>query len=190
MALPAPPTLQDMREADGTAQLGPVADKAAANLAALLARAEAILAELQALLAAEATARQAADAAEAGARAAADTGLQNQVDLRAPLASPSLTGTPTAPTAAGGTSTGQLATTAFVQDAVSAGTAGLASSSSLASYAPLNSPNFSGNPQAPKRAWGDNSNSIAVTSWVNDITTWHGQRLDSIESRLSDAGIP
>ena len=36
----------------------------------------------------------------------------------APLASPSLTGTPTAPTAAVGTNTTQLATTAFVQSAV------------------------------------------------------------------------
>ena len=36
----------------------------------------------------------------------------------APLASPSLTGTPTAPTAAAGTNTTQIATTAFVQNAV------------------------------------------------------------------------
>lgn len=40
---------------------------------------------------------------------------------RAPLASPALTGTPTAPTAASGTNTTQIATTAFVQAAVSAG---------------------------------------------------------------------
>ena len=39
----------------------------------------------------------------------------------APLASPALTGTPTAPTAGGGTSTTQIATTAFVQNAVTAG---------------------------------------------------------------------
>ncbi len=38
----------------------------------------------------------------------------------APLASPALTGTPTAPTAAGGTSTTQVATTAFVAAAVGA----------------------------------------------------------------------
>ena len=37
---------------------------------------------------------------------------------RAPLASPALTGTPTAPTAASGTDTTQIATTAFVQAAV------------------------------------------------------------------------
>ena len=37
---------------------------------------------------------------------------------RAPLASPALTGTPTAPTASSGTNTTQIATTAFVKDAV------------------------------------------------------------------------
>ena len=41
---------------------------------------------------------------------------------KAPLASPALTGTPTAPTAAGGTNTTQLATTAFVQAAVNSAT--------------------------------------------------------------------
>lgn len=38
--------------------------------------------------------------------------------LKAPLASPALTGTPTAPTATSGTNTTQIATTAFVKDAV------------------------------------------------------------------------
>ena len=42
---------------------------------------------------------------------------------RAPLASPALTGTPTAPTAAHGTDTTQIATTAFVNTAVSEGIA-------------------------------------------------------------------
>ena len=44
-------------------------------------------------------------------------GLQTALDAKAPLASPALTGTPTAPTAAVGTNTTQLATTAFVQAA-------------------------------------------------------------------------
>ncbi|MBU9563772.1 hypothetical protein KTE54_24135 [Burkholderia multivorans] len=39
----------------------------------------------------------------------------------APLASPALTGTPSAPTAAAGTSTTQLATTGFVQNAITGG---------------------------------------------------------------------
>lgn len=41
-------------------------------------------------------------------------GIKTALDLKASLASPALTGTPTAPTAAVGTSTTQIATTAFV----------------------------------------------------------------------------
>lgn len=49
----------------------------------------------------------------------ADTaGLQAALDGKAPLASPALTGTPTAPTATAGTATTQLATTAFAAGAV------------------------------------------------------------------------
>jgi hypothetical protein len=46
------------------------------------------------------------------------TGLTSDLDLKAPLASPALTGTPTAPTATAGTNTTQIATTAFVTGAV------------------------------------------------------------------------
>lgn len=45
------------------------------------------------------------------------TDLQTALDLKAPLASPTFTGTPAAPTAAPGTNTTQVATTAFVQAA-------------------------------------------------------------------------
>lgn len=45
--------------------------------------------------------------------------IRTELDLKAPLASPAFTGTPTAPTAATGTNTTQVATTAFVQDAIS-----------------------------------------------------------------------
>ncbi len=51
------------------------------------------------------------------------TDLQTALNLKAPLASPSLTGVPTAPTAATLTSTTQLATTAFVQQELLSGTA-------------------------------------------------------------------
>ncbi|WP_421907123.1 hypothetical protein [Mameliella sp.] len=46
--------------------------------------------------------------------------LQGQIDLKAPLASPALTGTPTAPTATTGTDTTQIATTEFVQQELDA----------------------------------------------------------------------
>ena len=49
------------------------------------------------------------------------TTMTNLIATKAPLESPALTGTPTAPTAAAGTKTTQLATTAFVADAVETG---------------------------------------------------------------------
>jgi hypothetical protein len=48
------------------------------------------------------------------------TGLDAALADKAPLASPALTGTPTAPTAAGGTNSTQIATTAFVAAAITA----------------------------------------------------------------------
>lgn len=50
------------------------------------------------------------------------TGLQGALDGKAPLASPALTGTPTVPTAAPGTNSAQIASTAYVDAAVTAGT--------------------------------------------------------------------
>lgn len=47
-------------------------------------------------------------------------GLQDALDAKAPLASPALTGTPTAPTAGAGTNTTQIATTAFVKASIDA----------------------------------------------------------------------
>lgn len=96
------------------------------------------------------------------------------------LASPTFTGTPAAPTAAVGTSTTQLATTAFVAAAVAASTAGVSSfmgrtgavtltanDISAAGGAPLASPVFTGNPQAPLPLAGANSGEIATAAWVN-----------------------
>jgi len=48
------------------------------------------------------------------------TSLQSSLDAKAPLASPALTGTPTAPTAATATNNTQIATTAFVKAVVAA----------------------------------------------------------------------
>lgn len=52
-------------------------------------------------------------------------GLQTALDAKAPLASPALTGTPTAPTAAASTNNTQVATTAFVKTAVNSAISGL-----------------------------------------------------------------
>ena len=53
------------------------------------------------------------------------SGIDDELLLKAPLASPSLTGTPTAPTATQGDNSTQLATTAYVDTAVSAGGGGV-----------------------------------------------------------------
>lgn len=67
----------------------------------------------------------------------------------APLASPTFTGTPAAPTAAAGTSTTQIATTAFVQAVA-------------ALLAPLSSPALTGTPTAPTAAAGTATDQIAT----------------------------
>lgn len=104
----------------------------------------------------------------------------------APLDSPHFTGIPTAPTAAPGTNTTQLATTAFavgltanaVQGPAAAtnnaialfnGTTGKVIKDSavlLTSLAPLASPALTGSPTAPTAAVGDNDTSIATTAFV------------------------
>jgi hypothetical protein len=72
---------------------------------------------------------------------------------RAPLASPGLTGVPTAPTATANTNTTQIATTAYADAAD-------------ALKAPLASPTFTGDPKAPTPTAGDNDTSIATTAFV------------------------
>jgi hypothetical protein len=98
---------------------------------------------------------------------------------RAPINSPTLTGTPAAPTASPGTNTTQLATTAFVTAAVSGATAGVASfngrtgtvtfqASDITGVggALLASPTFTGTPTAPTPANGTNTTQIATTQYV------------------------
>lgn len=75
------------------------------------------------------------------------------ISALAPLASPALTGTPTAPTAAPATNTTQVATTAYA-DAIAALKANLAS------------PTFTGTPAAPTAAPGTNTTQLATTAFV------------------------
>lgn len=82
--------------------------------------------------------------------AATITGL---LTLKAPLASPALTGTPTAPTPAGGDNSTKIATTAFV-------------TGELTAKAPLASPTFTGTPAAPTPTAGDSTTKIATTAFV------------------------
>jgi hypothetical protein len=102
----------------------------------------------------------------------------------APLASPNFSGIPAAPTAAPGTATAQLATTAFVEAAVTAAVTGVVSFNGRtgavtlsatdlnnAGGALLASPNFTGTPAAPTAPAGTSSSQIATTAFVmNEIT--------------------
>jgi hypothetical protein len=63
---------------------------------------------------------------------------------RAPLASPTFTGTPAAPTASPGTNTTQIASTAFVEAAIAGGTAGVASFNTRTGIVTLSSADVTG----------------------------------------------
>lgn len=79
----------------------------------------------------------------------------------APLASPTFTGVPAAPTAAADTNTTQLATTAYV-----IGQGYLKSGTASSTYAPLASPALTGTPTAPTAGSGTNTTQIATTAFV------------------------
>ncbi|MDM3454458.1 phage tail protein [Citrobacter sp. Cb028] len=74
--------------------------------------------------------------------------------------SPTLTGTPKAPTAPAGTNTTQIASTAFVQAVVTA------LNNALALKAPLASPTLTGTPTAPTAAQTVNNTQVATTAFV------------------------
>lgn len=109
--------------------------------------------------------------------------------------SPAFGGTPTAPTATTGTSTDQLATTAFVQGAIAAISTGVISFNgregaitltsndiSAAGGAPSASPILTGTPQGPTAAPGTSSAQLATTAFVAaaiatvaGVTTFNGR---------------
>lgn len=70
--------------------------------------------------------------------------IQTQIDAKAPLASPALTGTPTAPTAAAGTNTTQVATTAHVYEAVNGVSSQVATDAATAAAAAATAVNAPG----------------------------------------------
>ncbi|EHX6852819.1 tail fiber protein [Salmonella enterica subsp. enterica serovar Livingstone] len=114
--------------------------------------------------------------------------IKDLADTKAPIESPSLTGTPSAPTAAQGTNSTQIANTAFVKAAITAlinGAPGTLDTlkeiaaainndpnfsttinNALALKAPLASPALTGVPTAPTAAQGTNNTQIATTAYV------------------------
>lgn len=119
--------------------------------------------------------------------------IEAEVDLKAPLQSPALTGTPTAPTAVAGSNSTQIANTAFVRGEVNALISGAPASlntlnelaaainndpayattvsTALASKAPVVSPTFTGTPSAPTASAGTNTTQLATTAFVTQAQT-------------------
>ena len=87
--------------------------------------------------------------------------LASQTYVQDQKISPEFSGVPTAPTATAGTSTTQLATTAFVGTAVSNFSATISGI-----YAPINSPVFTGVPVVPTATTTNNSTQVATTAFV------------------------
>ncbi len=83
--------------------------------------------------------------------------LKGELDKKANLDSPNLTGTPTAPTTAESDNSQKIATTAFIKQV-------------LLAYAKLDSPNFTGKPTAPTADQSSNDTQLATTAFVRSAT--------------------
>ena len=110
------------------------------------------------------------------------TAQQTALDLKANLASPTFTGTPTLPTGTIATtqtaadSTTKVATTAFVTTADNlkaniasptfTGTVTIPSGASISGFAPLASPALTGTPTAPTATANTNTTQVATTAFV------------------------
>ncbi|HMT13143.1 MAG TPA: hypothetical protein PKE19_00195 [Aestuariivirga sp.] len=123
------------------------------------------------------------------------TAAATALATKAPLISPNLTGTPTAPTAAAGTNTTQLATTAFVKKAVDdlvAAAPGALDTLDELSAALADDPNFATtmtNALAGKEASGTAASAIAAHVAASDP---HGQYLtesDAVATYATTANL-
>jgi len=135
---------------------------------------------------------------------ATQTILENSINLKAALVSPTFTGTPTAPTSSTNNNSTQIATTAFVKTAVDTKATDLTASyisytdSAVAAYsntvntllavkATLASPVFTGTPQAPTAASGNNSSQLATTAFIQAAVTTLQGNINSAVNALNDA---
>jgi hypothetical protein len=98
-----------------------------------------------------------------GATAWTSLGYSSLPSGTAPLASPTFTGVPAAPTAAADTNTTQLATTAFVMTELGDY---LTTSTASSTYAPLASPTLTGTPLGPTAAPATNTTQLSTTAFV------------------------
>jgi hypothetical protein len=89
------------------------------------------------------------------------TNVETQLLLKAPLSSPTFTGTVSAPTPNDSDNSTKIATTAFVKNQ-----GYLTTASAASNYATIISPTFTGTPAAPTASLGTNTTQIATTGFV------------------------
>lgn len=99
--------------------------------------------------------------------------------LLAPLASPALTGTPTAPTATPLTDSTRLATTAYADTAVAVETSRAATAEAL--LAPKASPALTGTPTAPTATALTDSTQVATTAYADSAVAAETSRAEAAE---------
>ena len=134
---------------------------------------------------------------------AAKSDINTAIALKAPIASPTFTGTPIVPTATAGNNTNQIATTSFVQTAVTSKANDLTASYQsytdnsivnqsnafnvlLAAKAALASPTFTGTPSAPTASAGNSSTQLATTAFVSSAANTLQNTLNAAVSALQD----
>lgn len=157
---------------------------------------------------AEASTRAAADSTNATAITTETTRAEAAEALLAPLASPALTGTPTAPTKAPSTNNTDIATTAYADAAVAVETsrattaegtkatsAALTSEISRATaaealLAPLASPALTGTPTGPTKAPATNSTALATTAYADAAVAVEASRATTAEGLLAPLASP
>lgn len=132
------------------------------------------------------------------------TSLVSDLAAKAPLASPTFTGTPAAPTPSGGDNTTKVATTAFVMAAITALVNSSPStldtlkeladalgddpnyattiSTALGLKAPLASPALTGTPTAPTATALDNTTKVATTAYADAAVAVEKSRAQTAEA--------
>ena len=112
----------------------------------------------------------------------------SQITGAAPLASPTFTGTPAAPTATALTDSTQLATTAYADLAVGVETTRAEAAEAL--KAPLASPALTGTPTAPTKTALTNNTDIATTAYTDTAVGVETTRAEAAEALLANRLVP
>lgn len=118
----------------------------------------------------------------------ATSSIQTQLNAKAPLASPALTGTPTVPTASALTSNTQAASTAYADSAV-----GVEKTRALAAealLAPLASPALTGTPTVPTASALTSNTQAASTAYADSAVGVEKTRALAAEALLAPLASP